>query len=46
MNPADHHVVDEPMRNAEMQRRFPVAVAFIHKRSDTLTQLDRLAACR
>jgi hypothetical protein len=38
----DHHVIDEARRNTEMPRRFPVAIAFIHKRDDTLTQLDRM----
>lgn len=38
----DHHVVDEPGRNPEMPGGFPVAIAFIHKRNDTLTQLHRM----
>lgn len=31
-----HHVVDEPGRSPEMPGGFPVAIAFIHKRNDTL----------
>jgi len=38
----DHHVVDEPGRNPEMPGGFPIAIAFIHKRDDTLTQLQRM----
>ncbi len=29
-------------RNTEMPRRFPIAVAFVHKRNDTPTQLYRM----
>jgi hypothetical protein len=36
----DHHVVDEPRRNPEMPSRFAIAMSFIHKGNDTLTQLD------
>jgi len=38
----DHHVIDEPRRNPEMPSGFTVAMPFIHKRNDTLTQLDRM----
>jgi hypothetical protein len=38
----DHHVVDEPRRNPEMPSGFTIAMPFIHKRNDTLTQLDRM----
>lgn len=38
----DHHVIDETRRNAKMPRGFPVTVALIHTRNDTLTQFDRM----
>ncbi len=38
----DHHVVDKARRNTEVPRRFSMTIAVIHKRNDTLTQLDRM----
>jgi hypothetical protein len=36
------HVVHKPGRDPEMTRRLPMAVAFIDKRNDPLTQLNRM----
>jgi hypothetical protein len=37
----DHYVIDEPRRHPKMPGSLPIAVAFLHKRNDTRTQLDR-----
>lgn len=36
------HVIDEFRRNPEMTRRFPVAVPFVDKANNTLSQLYRM----
>jgi hypothetical protein len=38
----DHHIVHKSRRNAKMPGGFPVTIAFLDKRNDTPTQLDRM----
>ena len=37
-----HKIVHKPRRHTKVTRRLPVAVAFLHKRNNAATQLDRM----